>query len=143
MGLLHDIGRRYGVTHLKHTIDGYNFLFNQGYDEIARICLTHSFPIKHVEAYSGNNDCSKEEIRFIKEYLQKSEYNDYDKLIQLCDALALSNGVCCVEKRLVDVTIRHGFNQYTISKWKAFLELRDYFSNKINKSIYELFDLIY
>lgn len=30
MGFLHDIGRRYGVTQLKHTIDGYKFLSNQG-----------------------------------------------------------------------------------------------------------------
>lgn len=143
MGLLHDIGRRYGITGLKHTIDGYRFLKQQGYDEIARVCLTHSFPIKYLKAFNGNNDCTNYEVEFLESYLKELQYDDYDKLIQLCDSLALSNGICCVKKRLVDVAIRHGFNKYTINKWKSFLELRDYFSNKIDKSIYELFKLIY
>ena len=42
-GLLHDIGRRVGVTGIRHIIDGYNFLQQLGYDDVARYCITHSY----------------------------------------------------------------------------------------------------
>jgi HD superfamily phosphohydrolase YqeK len=41
LGLLHDIGRRFGVNDLKHTSYGYNFMLEQGYNDCAKICLTH------------------------------------------------------------------------------------------------------
>lgn len=81
MGLLHDIGRRYGIIGLKYTIDGYRFLKQQGYDEIARVCLTHSFPIKYLKAFNGNNDCTNYEVEFLESYLKELQYDDYDKLI--------------------------------------------------------------
>ncbi len=31
-GLLHDIGRREGVTDMRHNIDGYHFMTSLGYD---------------------------------------------------------------------------------------------------------------
>ena len=43
LGLLHDIGRKFGVRHLGHVSDGYRFMMSLGYDEAAKICLTHSF----------------------------------------------------------------------------------------------------
>ena len=43
LGLLHDIGRKFGVFHLKHVSEGYKYMMSLGYDEVARICLTHSF----------------------------------------------------------------------------------------------------
>lgn len=43
LGLLHDIGRRFGKRHLGHVSDGYSYMMSLGYDEAARICLTHSF----------------------------------------------------------------------------------------------------
>jgi HD superfamily phosphodiesterase len=30
--ILHDIGRRYGKTNMRHSIDGYNFCKEQGYE---------------------------------------------------------------------------------------------------------------
>ena len=43
LGLLHDIGRKFGVRHLGHVSDGYTYMMSLGYDEAAKICLTHSF----------------------------------------------------------------------------------------------------
>ncbi len=123
LGLLHDIGRREGVTDMRHIIDGYQYMKSLGNDICARICLTHSFPYKDILSYNGQNDCSAEETEFIKSFLENTEYNDHDKLIQLCDALALPDGATYIEKRLVDVVIRRGFNNLTIPKWKAFLGL--------------------
>ena len=109
-----------------------------GYDDCARICLTHSFPYKDIRSYNGQNDFAVEETEFIKTFIANTEYNDYDRLIQLCDALALPNGATYIEKRLVDVVMRRGFNNLTIPKWKAFLDLKDYFDKKTGTDIYKL-----
>ncbi len=58
LGCLHDIGRREGVTGARHILDGYRYLSALGYDDAARICLTHSFPLKQVEAIYGQADWS-------------------------------------------------------------------------------------
>lgn len=140
-GLLHDIGRREGVTDMKHIIHGYNFMKSLGYDECAKICLTHSFPYQDINAYNGKNDCTDEETEFVAKFLSEVEYNDYDKLIQLCDALALPSGVTFIEKRLVDVALRRGVNDLTVVKWKKYFELKDYFDAKTRTDIYKLIGL--
>jgi len=56
----------------------------------------------------------------------------------LCDALALPNGFGLIEKRMVDVALRHGVNEYIISKWKATFEIQQHFEKVIGKSIYSL-----
>ncbi|MGN0501579.1 MAG: HD domain-containing protein [Ruminococcus sp.] len=141
LGLLHDIGRREGVTDMKHIIDGYNFMISMGYDDSARICLTHSFPDKNIKSYNGKNDCNKNETEFILSFLENREYDDYDRLIQLCDAISFPSGAAFIEKRLVDVVMRRGFNDYTVQKWKAFFELKKYFDNKTLTDIYKILNV--
>ncbi len=137
-GLLHDIGRRTGVAALRHTIDGYNYAISKGWDDIARICLTHSFPIKDIEADIAKKDVSKEQYELINKYLNSIEYNDYDKLIILCDSLADSNGFCILEKRFVDTTRRYGTYSCTVERWNKTYEYKEYFDKVVGKSIYKL-----
>jgi hypothetical protein len=59
-------------------------------------------------------------------------------LIQLCDALTLPGGFCLLEKRLTDVALRYGCNEWTVERWRAFIEIRKYFENRIGESIYRL-----
>jgi hypothetical protein len=136
LGMLHDIGRRYGVTSMRHSIDGYKYLMEKGYDLSARICITHSFPYKNIDAIFGKWDCSDMEYKFVKEYLNNIDISAYDKLIQLCDALALPTGYCLMEKRMLDVAMRHGVNEYTIEKWKTTFDIQNFFEERIGKSIY-------
>lgn len=138
LGLLHDIGRRAGVTGIKHIFDGYDYMLSLGEAEIARICLTHSFPMKDVNTFLGKYDCSPEQLDFLKEFLETVEYNNYDVLIQLCDAISLPNGACIMEKRFVDVAIRHGLPAFTIEKWKAFMNTKRYFDELCGCDIYTL-----
>ncbi len=138
MGLLHDIGRREGIMDMRHIYTGYQFMMSLGFEDSARICLTHSYPYKNILAYNGQNDCSEEETGFIASFIDSVEYDDYDRLIQLCDAISFPNGPTYVEKRLVDVVLRRGFNDLTIPKWKAFLELKTYFDEKTGMDIYKL-----
>jgi len=138
MGLLHDIGRREGVTGMRHILDGYRFLEEKGFEDAARVCLTHSFPIRDVRAALGRWDCSEEELQFVKDTLARVAYNDYDRLLQLCDALALPSGFCLIEKRLVDAALRHGINEYILPKWRATLEIQRAFEETIGRSIYSV-----
>lgn len=138
LGMLHDIGRRFGVTQMRHSIDGYNFCMDRGYTFLARICITHSFNCKDISSTLGKWDCSVDEYNFVRDYLNSVEYNDYDRLIQLCDALALPNGFCLIEKRLVDVVLRYGVHEGIVPKWKAVFETQKYFEQRIGKSIYSL-----
>jgi hypothetical protein len=138
LGYLHDIGRRAGVADMRHTLDGYSFLLEQGYEYAARICITHVFPLKHLDSVAGKWDCTQQELDFLSEYLSRIEFDEYDRLIQLCDAIALPSGYCLIEKRLMDVALRHGVNEFSVPRWKAFLEIQNEFESAIGQSIYKV-----
>lgn len=138
LGLLHDIGRAAGVSDMRHVIDGYRWMMELGYDDTARICLTHSFQLKDVRSMSHNWDGAPEDAEFIGRFIEQVEYDDYDLLIQLCDALALPEGFCLIEKRMIDVAMRRGMNTYTIPKWEAIFQLQKMFERRLGHSIYNL-----
>lgn len=138
MGLLHDIGRRAGVTGIRHLFDGYDYLMELGQPELARICLTHSFPNRDADTFFGKYDCTKEQLSFLKDYLKNTQLNDYDILIQLCDAISLPNGACIMEKRLMDVALRHGVPPCAVEKWKSFMATKSHFDRLCGCNIYEL-----
>ena len=137
-GLLHDIGRYPGRTSEKHLIDGYRYCMNLGWDKAAQICISHAFMIQDIHTSIGTFDVSKEDYTFMEQFVKNAVYDDYDRLVQLCDSLALPTGFCILEKRFVDVTMRYGFHPYTIARWKKILAIKDYFDEKCHCSIYEL-----
>lgn len=136
LGLMHDIGRREGITGMAHLLDGYAYMMELGHPEIAKVCMTHSFPIKAINTFFGKVDVSAERVRFLEAYLKDAEYDDYDRLIQLCDAISLPQGACIMEKRLMDVALRYGFPDGTLEKWRAFLGLKTYFDRLCGECIY-------
>ena len=137
-GLLHDIGRREGVYGMRHIIDGYNYAMSKGWDEAARICLTHSFAIQDINTIFGQRDCTAEEESFIDIFLRGTEYDDYDRLIILCDALGDASGLCILEKRLVDVARRYGVQPFTAERWEQYFKYKQYFEGLIGHSVYKL-----
>lgn len=143
LGLLHDVGRRTGgpgVAQVRHLLDGYYYMRELGYDGVARVCLTHSFPapLKQTGAFASPWDCPPEERRMVQAFLDAIAYTAEDRLIQLCDTLGEADGFCLIEKRLVDVALRHGFNDLTLDKWRAYLGLRAEFDEATGGSIYRL-----
>ena len=138
LGLLHDIGRRFGVGHIKHVYDGMMYMEELGYFDVAKVCLTHSFPIKNIASYNGAFDLPPDKIQCLEHRLQTVEYDDYDRLIQLCDAIGAADGFCVLEVRLIEVAIRNGINQYSVEKWKQFIYLKHYFDEKCHEDIYTL-----
>ena len=140
-GLLHDIGRRAGKTGMRHVVDGYLYLKTLGYDAAARICLTHSFPYQNPHAVFGAWDCTDEEFQMLSDTLLSITYDDYDLLLQLCDSLAMAEGFCLMEKRLIDVFMRyaeHGVNSTVHSKWRCLFGIQRHFEQIIGCSIYQV-----
>lgn len=135
LGLLHDIGRKFGVKHMGHIYDGYHYMMELGYDEAARICLSHSFSIQRLEDYIGNWDISAEQQEELRGLLAEMVYDDYDRLIQVCDSLA-GVVVMDMEERMADVKRRYG--SYPQDKWDKNLELKAYFEEKMQQDIYKV-----
>lgn len=133
LGLLHDIGRRFGVSHLRHVYDGWVYLRGLSYPEAAKICLTHSFSVPKLEVYIGNADVTDEQKRELEMALAACVYDDYDRLIQLCDSIGMATGAASLKERMGDVKRRYG--RYPQEKWDKNFELKAYFEEKSGRSI--------
>ena len=134
LGLLHDIGRKFGKRHLGHVSDGYSYMMSLGYDDVARICLTHSFNQKDISKYIGKFDTTEEETKLIVDGLNALELDDYDRLIQLCDSIAGAEGIMDQTDRMMDVKNRYGY--YDQEKWDTNIMLREYFERKMGEDLY-------
>lgn len=136
LGLLHDIGRKFGVKHLGHVYDGYHYMLDLGYTDAARICLTHSFSVPSLDAYIGNFDIPESQQQELRQALQTCVCDDYDRLIQLCDCLAGADGVMDMAARMSDVKARYG--NYPQEKWDGNFALKRYFEEKAGADIYSI-----
>lgn len=136
VGLLHDIGRKFGTRHLGHVSDGYTYMMSLGYDEVARVCLTHSFNDQVMEDYIGKKDTTDAEYEQIQNALHEISMDEYDRLIQLCDAIAGADGVLDITERMADVRRRYG--SYPTQKWNQNLLLKKYFEEKAGDEIYNI-----
>ena len=134
VGLLHDIGRKFGTRHMGHVADGYSYMMSLGYDEAARVCLTHSFNRQTTDDYIGNFDTTEEELKMIHDALRSIVMDEYDRLIQLCDSLAGAEEVLDIEERMGDVKRRYG--GYPEEKWNKNLAIKRHFEEKMGKDLY-------
>jgi hypothetical protein len=136
VGLMHDIGRRVGVVDIPtHVYEGYKYCTEKGWDEAARICMTHSYLLMDKEF---DQEPKEEHLKAIRSYILKCIPDDYDRLIQLCDALAVDYGFVILEKRFVDVTRRYGIMENYIRGWEVAFQIKEYFEEKMGCSIYDV-----
>lgn len=136
LGLLHDIGRRYGDGHLRHVYYGWKYMQEKGFDDVAKICLTHSFQIQGIDAYIGNRDIPPEALAELTAALDAVVYDDYDRLIQLCDSIAGVDGPVDMAARMEDVRRRYG--DYPQDKWNKNFELKGYFERWAGVELYDI-----
>ncbi|PDX95765.1 phosphohydrolase [Bacillus thuringiensis] len=140
--LLHDIGRYKGFTKsVIHSYDGYMYMNDLGYTGNAIICVTHSFPCKneHIDIaaeWSLVPDHMKS--RLVAILNAHSNYDLYNKVITLCDALADADGFTTLERRLISVGLRHGTTSHTSLHWKGFYAIKKELEALIGKSIYTI-----
>lgn len=137
-GLLHDIGRYAGVTSERHLLDGYRYCMDRGWEKAAQICISHAFMIPDISTSIGVFDMPEADKAFMDAFVRDAEYDDYDRLVQLCDALALPTGFCLLEKRFVDVALRYGGSQVLVERWRKVLEIRAHFEKRMGCSVYEV-----
>lgn len=136
LGLLHDIGRRVGIVSIpRHIVEGYRYTMEKGWEEAAKICMTHSYPLM---AGEWNRLPDGPEEAMIKDYILECRADDYDRLIQLCDGIAADFGFCILEKRLVDVARRYGIEDNTVARWNAFFSIKESFEARMGCSVYDV-----
>ena len=72
----------------------------------------------------------------LKDLLTATEYDDYDRLIQLLDSTCGADGTQNLEKRMGDVKARYGY--YPQGKWDKNFELKEYFEKLAGKDLYDI-----
>lgn len=138
LGLMHDIGRKFGTRHLGHVYDGWKYMERLGYPEAGRICLTHSFVCRSMDNYIGKLDILPEEEREVREALAALDYDDFDLLIQLCDAIGTADGPVDMDVRMQDIKNRYG--NYPEETRIRNYALKKYFEERAGRDLYSLLD---
>ena len=136
LGLLHDVGRRAGKGQLMHVYYGWKYMLELGYPAVAKVCLSHSYNTHDMKDDMAVCDITDEQYKELENALQECVYDDYDLLIQLCDSIAMADGVVDICERMSDIKRRYG--SYPQAKWDKNLELLEYFEKKTNGNIYEI-----
>ena len=138
LGYIHDIGKRFGENS-SHTISGYEYLKDLGYEEYSFICLTHSYLYNDINCVAGGfpNVISEKE-KFRKSFVESHTYTLYDKIINLCDLFCTTKFVT-IEKRLIDIYSRRGVFENTVYHIKKTFELKEEIEELLGCSLYSLF----
>ena len=143
LGLFHDYGEYIEdtVPNTFHGTAGYDEMMKKGFDEIARVCLTHSFVDND---FSPDNYVSYEpkELKRAESIIKEMNLNDYDYLIQLADTMSAANKIVRAEQRLDMLAKKYNIKKEAVEKKKkASAKLKAYFDKKSNKDIYNLFEI--
>lgn len=143
LGLLHDWGKIQNEreTGIPHFFVGYKEMLQRGWGDVARICLTHSFP----EADFDFKDYTSYALPYLqqtKQIISQFIYDDYDRLIQFCDILFEATSKISYQRRIACIRERYGL---TIEQTKT-LELKAaenkaYFDAKCGCDIYKILDI--
>lgn len=117
-GIIHDYGRK--ITHsFEHVTKGYEALVDEGWEEEAISCLTHSFLnggrcASNESAEEGfyvdenGNPCWKPgaEKDDITLFLDNYHYSAYDTVLNIADLMATSDGIVSPYDRIQDIATR-------------------------------------
>lgn len=145
LGYIHDIGKKFGWNNndgvIPHAINGYNYLKSLGYDDkYAGICIKHSFLNNDINCLANDRDytdSNNKSYDFIKQYIMK-EYTIYEKIINLCDLMCTTK-LQTIEKRMIDLLLRHGIYINTHYHLVETFKLKEYFDNLLGYNLYDLF----
>ena len=144
LGYIHDIGKFHcefirDDGALTHGIAGYKYLKELGYDEeYIEICITHSYLNNDIKCVADINNTNGTEYDFQRNYVLNHEYSIYDKIINICD-LMCTDKILTVEKRLIDILIRHGIFENTHYHLVETMKLKKYFDELLGHDLYDLF----
>ena len=140
LGLLHDYGKKYDekIDGIFHGQAGYEEFNAMGYGACAKICLTHSFPKKDFSDFEYGSYLPQW-IKWARERLSKVEYDDYDRLIQLCDMFFEGTHKVSFEHRFAGIQARYHLKpEQTANALKYARINKSYFEKLCGVDIYDL-----
>ncbi len=141
LGYTHDIGRK--LSHPNHTIVGYEYMIEAGFEEEARICLTHSFIDNDINNSAGGvprgTYNGQKRYDYMNNYLVRTPVNAYDNIVQMCDLFCLETGFTTVEHRMLDITRRKGVYDNSLAHLNKTMELKGRLEQAMGCSLYDLF----
>lgn len=141
MGYCHDIGKLISDEKKEktfHGLVGYEYFKSIHEDEIAQICLSHSFPCKNfsIGEYIGYGE---DNILKAKKILDNLTLTDYDVIIQLSDLLVCISSYVNLKTRMDYIEKVYSIDKEFIRrKYKNAIHLKKYIENKYNCNIYQL-----
>lgn len=143
LGLLHDCGKRIPEfsTGRFHVREGYELMEAMDYTDVARVCLTHSFysPDFDVALYPSYRT---EWLVWAKEKMRGLSFNDYDRLVQLCDLFYEGMQKVCLKKRFEGIMKRYNLDEALLKKlYQHALDNKTYFDDKCGCDIYNLLEI--
>lgn len=162
LGILHDIGRKIDQS-FNHVIKGFEYLVDQGLNDEAFCCLTHSFvPHKIDGVLKGGRCCTCDEppIGFyvdhngieqipndskddLYKFLEGYQFNDYDILLNISDLMATADGITSPYERVADIRTRKpaGANEsYFLSNFISIMQNILYNEDVVGPSLYMSMD---
>lgn len=140
VGLLHDWGKIQDekASGQPHFLVGYDKMIAEGWADAAQICLTHSFPEKDFK-FSDYPSYSSACLQKTKDLISKIEYDDYDRLIQLCDIFFEATSKISYQRRIARIRERYNL---TVEQTKCLeikaAENKAYFDAKCGCDVYDL-----
>lgn len=117
---------------LKANLFAYDLLRADSYFFLARIAITHTFPINSISSYWGEVNLSEKEIAFIESFLYKYDYNDYDYLSQYLYFLVDGSS-----KELGNLENLDKNSLLSDEVKTRIYQLDEYFTSKLSKNLYE------
>lgn len=143
LGLLHDYGKKYDerICGKFHGQAGFEEMNAMGYPAVAKICLTHSFPRQNFR--DADYSSYRPEWRaWAHAELARVTYNDYDRLIQLCDMFFEGMTKVDVETRFSCIIKRYNLDPKVVEVLRDDTNRnKEYFEQKTGCNIYELLNI--
>ena len=141
LGYLHDIGRKINCDN--HIYAGYKYLMDEGYEDYAHICLTHSFLNNDMECICASLlPADSEGYSIVKEFVENRKNTVYDKIVQLCDLLCLHTGGTTLENRIRDVEVRRGTHYKSKYHYETALAQKREIEDLLGHSVYDLYKFL-
>lgn len=143
LGLLHDYGKKYDerASGKFHGQVGFDAMNEMGYSDVAKICLTHSFPRQNFQDIHYSSYLP-EWKNWARRELAKVTYDDYDRLIQLCDMFFEGTQKVDFETRFSKIIERYKLDPEIVNVLRedSNRNLR-YFEVKTGCDIYDLLNI--
>lgn len=141
IGLLHDYGKvdEFRDKNMFHGLSGYKRLMAMGYDEAARAALVHSFFEKEKITPERYVSYSRKDILECAKLLEKTPFDDYDRLIHLADLLAMSTHAVTVEARFEYLAVTYDIDDELLrDKYVLACDLKKYFDDLCGCDVYDI-----